>query len=59
LIDSFPNIYLGIDTDLKLASFFRPTFTPFASVYNSNHQLVQVFKDGYVMPKLLNTVKAL
>ncbi|MBN8665768.1 MAG: redoxin domain-containing protein [Chitinophagales bacterium] len=58
-IDAFPNIYLGMDTDLKLASFFRPTVTPFAAVYNSKYQLVQVFKDGYVMPKLLNTVKAL
>ncbi len=58
-IDAYPNIYLGMDTELKLASFFRPTVTPFAAVYNSKHQLVQVFKDGYVMPKLLNTVKAL
>lgn len=58
-IDAYPNIYLGIDTNLKLASFFRPTVTPFAAVYNSKHQLIQAFKDGYVMPKLLNTVKAL
>lgn len=58
-IDAYPNISLGMDTDLKLASFFRPTVTPFAAVYNGKHQLVQVFKDGYVMPKLLNTVKAL
>lgn len=58
-IDAYPNINLGMDTNLKLASFFHPTVTPFAAVYNSKHQLVQVFKDGYVMPKLLNTVKAL
>jgi thiol-disulfide isomerase/thioredoxin len=58
-IDAYQNIYLGIDTDLKLASFFRPTVTPFAAVYNSKHQLVQAFADGYVMPKLLNTAKTL
>lgn len=58
-IDGYQNIYLGMDTNLKLTAFFRPTVTPFAAVYNSKNQLVQVFKEGYVMPKLLNTVKAL
>lgn len=58
-IDTYPNIYLGMDTELKLASFFRPTVTPFAAVYNKKQQLVHAFSDGYVMPKLLNIVKAL
>lgn len=58
-IDAYPNIYIGIDTNLKLASFFRPTVTPFAAVYNKKQQLVHAFTDGYVMPKLLNIVKAL
>ena len=58
-LDVYPNMYLGIDTNLKLASFFRPTVTPFAAVYNSKHQFVQAFTDGFVMPKLLNIVKPL
>lgn len=58
-IDDFSNIHLGIDKELKLPSFFKPSVTPFVAVYDKKHQLAKVISNGFVMPDLIRIMRSL
>jgi peroxiredoxin len=58
-IDDFSNIHLGIDKDLKLAGFFKPSVTPFVAVYDRKQQLAKVIRNGFVMPDLIRIMRSL
>ena len=46
MLQKFPSIKVGSDTNRFISRFYKVKFTPFSALYNKKGKLVKVYEDG-------------